>query len=427
MTKKYIFILPLIGFVFVAKSQENLSLYSLKDYVVQAQNTTPIFLPKNSFSFGTPVNLNADIYSAIKLNDFFVENGDLLTLDFNKLNEAAQNENILSSSLNVNILTLAFKTKRGSISAFANLKGSINWLYSDDLTDIIANGLQNNIKLSQEKMAVTAYNEIGIGITRNFLMDKLVVGLRLKLLNGIAHVQIADDAFFSLDVNPNNLYWTVGATNATAYSSGIQGIESIFTANKGFGFDIGARYAIDKKLSVEFSVNDIGSISWSENVTNYNIADTNGSEFTGIDLNTDEDILTEIESAVNDVIGTNETDSSFDTKLATRTYISATYKITQKNHLTASYFTESNFLNISPSISFGLNRKLKNSTFGILAITGGVENKVRLGANFAVRLAFFQLYAATDNLSSFSGGIEDNNSGNISFGVNFLFGNKSSK
>ena len=61
----------------------------------------------------------------------------------------------------------------------------------------------------------------------------------------------------------------------------------IFTGNTGFGFDIGATYSFSKKFSIEVAVNDIGSITWEENVVNYNIEDLDNAVFDGVNLDTE--------------------------------------------------------------------------------------------------------------------------------------------
>ena len=76
------------------------------------------------------------------------------------------------------------------------------------------------------------------------------------------------------------------AANASLRSSALSLDEdtSYFTGNNGFGMDLGATYQVSEKWAVALSVNDIGTINWSENNTTYNIKDTAGTTYSGVDL-----------------------------------------------------------------------------------------------------------------------------------------------
>ena len=424
----YIYIVLLFTTIGSVNAQDYFSFYNLGDYVAQTQNVSPVYLPKNSFTIGTPLNVGGVFNSNLTLNQFLIDNGgSKLELDFEQLNANSAEKNILNMDITANLFMLAFKTKKGSFTIFANARSTTNWQYSDDFTGIAANGFAESFALTDEKIRATSYAEIGIGITRKFFKDRLAIGLRLKSLSGISHAETIENSSFSVDIDPNTSYWTVKAANATLNTAGIPGEddEIEFGKNKGFGFDIGATYDVTKKLTVELAVNDIGSINWTENVTNYNITDNAGTVYdaSNIDLDSDVDVEDQIEDALNDVIGTTETNESFKTKLSTKTYLSAKYQLSKKNALTAAFFKNSNpIVDIKPSYALGFNRTLNKTTYGVLASSGGPNSDMRFGANIVFRLAFLQLYAATDNISNLMGKVEEANGGNIRFGLNFVFG-----
>ncbi|MFC2110210.1 DUF5723 family protein [Bacteroidota bacterium] len=423
----YIYIVLLFTTIGSVNAQDYFAFYNLGDYVAQTQNVSPVYLPKNSFTLGTPANIGANLDSNLTLSSLLTDNGATLKIDFDNLYANSEDKNQLYTDINANIFMMAFKTKKGSLTLFANLRNSINWQYSKEFTRIAANGFGSSFALSDEKMESTTYSEIGIGYTRKFLKDKLAVGVRLKSLNGIAHAGTVENSSFSVDIDPNTSAWTVMAANATVNTSGTEQEEgeemALFTENKGFGFDIGATYEITPKLTVEVAVNDIGSIDWSEKVKNYNIEDTSGSVYSGVDLDTGGSIDDEITSALEDVIGTSETEEGFTTKLATKTYISAKYQLSKKNALTAAFFKNSNpVVEIKPSYALGFNRTLNKTTYGVVASSGGPNSDMRFGANMVFRLAFLQLYAAVDNIANLTAKVEDANGGNIRVGLNFVFG-----
>ena len=189
--------------------------------------------------------------------------------------------------------------------------------------------------------------------------------------------------------------------------------------------DFGLGYELNDKFSFELSINDLGSINWEENVTNYNIADVNGAVYNGFDFQNSGNVQDEIEDALNDVIGTTETSESFTSKLSSRTFFSAKYKMSEKNVFRATYFSNNNpYIETKPSYGLGYNRELKKSTYGLIASAGGNNGGFRFGANLAVQLGFLQLYTAIDDLSNIGGKVQEANAANFRFGMNFLFGYK---
>ncbi|WP_439132614.1 DUF5723 family protein [Polaribacter sp.] len=427
--KKYIYSISLLFFVFInnTNAQDYLSFYNLRDYVMQTQDISPIYLPKYKVNFGTPLNVGFNLNSDIKISDILVESGNNLKIDFENLNTVAAEANAIATDVVANIFMLGFKTKKGSITLFANTKNNLVWEFSKEFTKVAASGFGESFSLTAEKIGFTAYSEIGIGITRTFLNDKLAVALRLKSLNGIAHSSLEDNAQFSLDINPANFLWTVNTANATINTSGVSDTENIsfFGGNGGFGMDIGLAYELNNKLSFEFSMNDLGSITWQDNVTNYNLDDVTNGVYSGFDFQNSGNVGNEIEDALNDVLGATETQESFKTKIGSRTFFAAKYKLSEKNILRATYFSNDNpYIDIKPSFGLGYNRALNKATYGIVASTGGNNGGFRLGANLAVQLGFLQIYTALEDVSNIGGKVQEANTANFRFGMNFLFGYK---
>ena len=421
----------IIGMLFIAtidvKAQANISFYNLGDYVSQTQNISPVFIPKNTLTIGL-LNAGLNLNSTFKPNQLLVDNGSgKLKYDFKNLLASSKDVNNTAIDLNVNLFMAAYKFKKSAVTVFANLRSSSNWQYSKDFINIAANGI-SDFSLSNDKIGSTTYSEIGVGYTHTLLKDKLALAVRIKQLNGIAYAGTKDNAQLSLDIDKASSEWTINASNAGVNTSGIvlpEGKErSIIGNNTGFGFDFGATYKLTDKLTVELAVNDIGQIQWNDNVKNYTIKDATNTKFSGTNLNTKNDIGEEIESALNDVIGTTETSESFTTKLASSTFISAKYQLSDKNTFSAVYVNNPVLDKIKPAFGLGYNRTLSKSTFGAVIGAGGVDDKVKLGANFAVKVGPFQLYAATDDIFGMMNKVEESNFARINFGLNLVIGYK---
>ena len=430
--KKHIYIY--IAFLVVAanniNAQDYFSFYNLGDYVVQTQNVSPVYIPKNSFTFAIPVaNVGFNLNSGFKVNELLVQNELTNSLEFNLANlyDEAEDINDLNVDLTVNLFYMAFKRKRGSFTIFANTRATNNWRYSKDFLGIAANGITESFSLN-EINEYTGYNEIGVGITQTFFNDKLAIAVRAKYLNGFIHSSTEEGATASLEIDELGNY-ILSAQNATVNSSGTGMFEDgndefkIFTENTGYGFDFGATFKATKKLTFEIAVNDVGSITWKEDVKNFNIEDVKDAVYSGIDLRDDaggleNNALDELEK----IFETTETEKEFETKLSMKTYLSARYALTEKNTFTLAAFNTHAFDEFKPSYSLGYNRTLNKTTFGVLTSMGGIDNEFLFGANFAVKLGPLQLYAATDSLKALFTKPEEATGANVRVGLNLVFG-----
>ena len=404
-------------------AQGYVSLYNLGDYVIQTQNISPVYLPKNSFSIGVGSRINFN--NSFAANDFLVENSaGKLEYDFNTLLDKSEEKNSLSTNQNINLFMMGFKTKKGSITLFANARSATNWQFSKSFVNIAANGI-TDFNFTNDRIQNMSYGELGIGLTRTFFKEKLALAVRFKKLYGLAYGATKENAQLSLDIDDNTSEWTINASNATILTSGIdnpEGENKYFGDNSGFGYDFGATYAITDKLTLEVAVNDVGKINWKENIRNYNITDVKDAKFSGVDLDSDGDIGKEIEDALNDIIGTNESTEEFSSKLITKTYVSAKYQLTQKNAFTAVYFTNPVFDESKAVYGLGYNRTLNKTTYGVVASAGGFDDQFKLGANMVLKLGPIQLYAAANNITALTGKTEELKNFSINFGLNLVFG-----
>ena len=408
--------------VYSLKAQNTLSFYNLGDYVAQTQNISAVYLPKNNFTLGLPgVGLN--ISNPFQLNEFLIKNHTTNKLETNFDNLLLSTKALNQSTIHINasIFMLAFKTKKGSISLFANSKLINNVQYSDQFIEVAGNGI-NDFDLKNNQLNTTGYHEIGLGITQQFLNNKLAIGLRLKYLNGIAHASLKNNAFLSLDIDDTNQDWTITASNASLKTSGLSNQKkSYFTGNTGFGVDIGATYKISEKWVIEANINDLGTINWSENNTSYHIEDTTEKVYSGVDLDIDESIQNEIESALNSVFNTFETVENFSTRLITNTYFSAKYHANKKNVFSAVFANNPVFGKSSTNYALGYNRLHKKATYGLLTSIDNQDKKIKFGGNAAVNLGVFQMYVATDNFFNAFKKVEEISQSSISLGINLTF------
>ena len=430
--KKHIYIVLAVVFLnsSATQAQDYFSFYNLGDYVVQTQNVSPVYLPKNEFTFALPAaNIGLNFNSGFKINELLVKNDITKKLEYNvdNLYDKAEDVNYLNIDVTVNLFYMAFKRKKGSLTFFANTKATNNWRYSKDFLGIAANGINESFNLN-EINKYNGYNEIGVGFTQTFLNDKLAVAIRAKYLNGFVHASVEENATAALEIDETGNF-ILSAQNATVNSSGTALFEDgneefkLFTGNTGFAIDFGATYKATEKLTFEIALNDMGSINWKDGARNFNIEDVTNSMYSGVDLRDDNEGLENTAlDKLETIFKTNETEKEFKSKLNMKTYLSARYALTERNTFTLALFNQNAFNQFKPSYSLGYNRTLKKTTFGVLTSIRGIDNEVLLGANFAAKLGPFQLYAATDSLKGLFMKPEELSSANVHIGLNLVFG-----
>ena len=301
--KKLIITTLLILGVSTANAQGYLSFYQLRDIVPQTQGLQPAFIPNNSITLSMPAaNVGIMLQGDLKLQELFSrpEGQSELTVDFDLMKSVAQEQNYLNLDVTSNIFHLGVKTPKGGYSLFANVRATVDFVYGKDFIEFLANGNGNRIggtlDFSDSRIRAEAYHEVGIGYARRFLGDRLTVGGRVKLVTGIFHASLKDGASATLTTDADDFRWQIGLQNATANTAGLDFLfnsddyeDSALTdyalsnANQTVAFDLGAKFKILEWLEVEASVNDIGSINWTEQVRNYNSADTTAT-FGGVEL-----------------------------------------------------------------------------------------------------------------------------------------------
>lgn len=435
MKQKQVYIALIFIYFNIANTiaQEYFSLYNLEDYVIQAQNNSPVYIPKNTFTFAVPIaNLSLNFNSGFKVNELLVKNEqtDKLEYNLNNLYKTSEDTNDLNLDVTINLFNIAFKRNRGSFTVFANTKTTNNWRYTKDFLKIAANGINEDFVL-REQNEYSGYNEFGVGFTQTFLDDKLAVALRVKYLNGYVHSSTEDDLLVAFDLDEQSGSYNITAKNATVNNAGSIFNESsgefkLFTDNTGLAFDFGATYKLTNKLTFEVAINDVGSIHWKEDVTNFNLKDTgeNGVLFNGLNLenyyNSTNNIRNDVLNLISSTINATETSKSFTTNLNIKTYLSTKYAITEENTVRLVIFNTLAFNDFNPSFSLGYNRTLHKTTFGLLA-SKNYNNEFLFGANFSINLGPIQFYGATDSLRAIFTKPEEARGANASIGLNFFF------
>lgn len=440
--KKLAIITLLVLGVSTANAQGYLSFYQLRDIVPQTQGLQPAFIPSNSLTLSLPgANVGVMLQGDLKLQELFSrpEGQSELTIDFDLMNSVAQEQNYINLDITSNIFHLGIKTKRGGYSLFANARATVDFVYGSDFIDFLANGNANKIgetlDFSDSRIRAEAYHEIGIGYARRFLGDRLTVGARAKLVTGIFHASLKEGASATLTTDATDFSWQVGLQNATANTAGLDLLfnsddyesnaltdYAMSNGNQTLAFDLGAKFKILEWLEVEAAVNDIGSINWTEQVRNYNSADTIAN-FSGVQLGGLENSGDVFKDSLENKFRSNETRLGFKSNLPTRVYLTASAYLTPDDRFSLTYFQSSALDNFPANYALSYNHKFDKFVVGILGTYRGSNNEVNFGANLGTNIGPVQLYLAMDNVL-LTNGPEQYSKADFRFGLNLMFGYK---
>jgi len=424
-----------------AHAQAYFSFYQLRELVPQTQSLQPAFIPNNTFTLALPgANVGAALQADFQLQDLLSKpDGSIdFTVDFDVLLEAAQDVNQMNLDVSSHLFHLGYKTKKGAYSLFANVRATVDLQYGRELMEFLANGNSNNIGVTMDfsgtRLQANAYHEIGIGYTRKFLGERLIIGGRIKQVTGLFHGSLNENAMGSISTDALDYSWTIGVQNGSANTAGLDllinnddyadnTLQNYLTSNENstIAFDIGAKFKVMDWLEVEASINDIGTIEWTEQPRNYNTEDRSVT-FSGVQLRGLENSGDVFKDSIESKFSSNETQLSFETKLPTRAYVSASAYMGKKNRFTAMAFSRSVFGETKFSYAGGYNRTLKYFTVGLLgSLRDGSEFNV--GANLASDIGPLQVYLAMDNALVMNKP-ERYSKLDFRFGLNLMFGYK---
>ena len=198
-------------------------------------------------------------------------------------------DNYLSTSLGYDIFSMGFYKGESFWNINMGVKTQIDANLPKNLFRLAKEGFGREDLTSYDLKDISAtansYLELGIGYSRPFLNNNLIVGTKAKLLGGIANFDLQAERF---DLKASATEWR--AQSRVRFDASAPGIEADYNRDGmfegfdfgnnwgsptgfGFGFDLGAVYDFKdmnmlpdafKNLKASMSFTDIGFISWSK-------------------------------------------------------------------------------------------------------------------------------------------------------------------
>jgi hypothetical protein len=437
----------LIATPVVMQAQQELMLHAMPE-VWHSTSTNPAFFPEGTaLVIGLPgIGLNAAHSSNVAYHDIFVkDNNGTTRLNFSgaiakldPLNTVFFDQRIETVSLGLR-LPGKFWLQAGHAN---RLSGSVT--YPKTLPSLIWDGNAQyigqtvNIGLQTD---ISNWNEWSVGLAKQ--LGKLQLGFRAKLLTGIgslltdnnrqkANVTTSDD-IYQLTLETNYAYYSssfISAFDTSGYGFDIQ-VGSLkdkaFSSNIGYGFDLGAQYRINDRITLDLSLLDLGGvINWKENA--HYFASEGEFQYDGVILpgadiingSDSLDFSTKLDT-LNDIFKFQKTDQEFETSLPFRGYLGGQYDLTKRLTVGVSMFLQKRSEE-KATTAFGASLRWKPVKWVSLGAMYSINDRsaANLGFQVGLKPGPVQVYFASDNIiNAFS--IRSNPAVNLRAGVALVF------
>jgi hypothetical protein len=470
----------LFGFLVIIIPEIHAQNSNVMYYMNLPQNhlLNPALRPSNSFYLGLPaitgidVNLNNNF---IGFSDVFMKgqtSDSIITFlhPDNKIDDFIKNLkkiNYLAPDVNIQLFGLGFSAGK-DMYIFFDIVDRVESKVSFP-GDLIKLGLLGNEQFLGDKIDLTGfgadakyYREYGLGFSKKFT-NKLRIGAKAKLLNGIAAVSMNNKALsitvgddYSHTINADVSVNISGPVNVTLNpDNSIKDITTndikdkdvpgflLNSSNMGLGLDIGAVYDITNELKVSGSLIDFGYMRWKSNVTSLNAKSE--FKFSGFNVGdvvngtkTFDELAQEMVDSLKNSFKISKENSAFTTFLPTGINLGASYNLTKNisvGILSHSLITKRQ---LRESVTLSANANIGNLFSTSFSYTAANHSYDNIGIGLAFRLGILQFYTIADKIPiKYNRIITDNspdillpdswNTLNFRIGMNLAFGNRIKK
>ena len=401
-------------------------------------NSNPASFPEAKVVVGFPAlsHLSLGLQSPLSLNELFRKGeDDSLRLNIPSIPSFLDDKDELLLNARNQLFYLGFKVgKNKNIFAYIGdeIVGDLGLKLSGNLVDYITQGnaqfLNRQMNFNDQRLNVSVYNSFYLGASSN-VTEKLNIGTRIKLLNGIANVN-TEDLNLSLYTDSTSIpiFQTTMLADYNIMTSGLNS-SSDPILNSGFAFDIGASYKYNKKFEFSFAINDLGSINWAEE--NNEFYSTEGEAEFVIDgliqsSSGDEDLEAQLEDILDSLARTMEpitTSGSYKTKLNSSVFLGVAYTLNKQHSFSLLFHTRKNLDSRLNVINLGYQYQVAES-LQLLASYQNFNGFSNLGTGFVWSPGVFQMHLILDNI--LAADLFDAKNLFLQLGFSFQFGKKPS-
>ncbi|MFK7757741.1 MAG: DUF5723 family protein [Flavobacteriales bacterium] len=360
-------------------------------------------------------------------------------LNITGLINGLEDENHLLTQTRTDLFGFGLKFGNVQVRAGVQNVGDLRFAYSKDFLELIWKGnghpdvIGRRMNMDGTSANGISYMSYFLGGSASLLDNKLNIGLNANIYNGIGTV-FTESSSFGLTTNATDYAVTVdGGYDVRTAGTDLDSSETkdflpfSNNGNNGFGVDLGITYAVTEKLTIEASALDLGQIKWTQNVENYQLANTEIS-YSGFELNefinsadSAQSVIEQFSDSISDAFVPTENSDSFTTSMNHQIFIRGVYDLNDNNEISAfvsqqkSYGT--NFVNFGALYAHNFGRVLKLRT-GFQMFR---SKDLIIPVGLVLHAGPVELGLHTDNILSV---IQPNNTKHLSgmFSIGFLFG-----
>lgn len=367
--------------------------------------------------------------------------------------DALSDKNYLSFEMEMQTFGFGFKVKDMFFSFDLKQKAEAKAGFPKDIFNLLLKGNQyfvgNSADFSYFGIDAMLYHELGFGFSMKLLDDKLSIGVRPKVLLGIANINMQNNELgfttdaigtsmnfnidggaytnIPLEVERDNLNNVTGVTmpDFNNYTMEQMISKAIGAGNMGFGIDLGATYRLMDPLTLYASLIDLGSIKWNDEDAQF-LTYQGNYNFNGLDLA----LLTDPDVSLGDTLISQLKDSlsydvqygSYSTGIGPKLYLGATWDLTK--NLNVGFLSRTRFYddNITQQFTVSANAQVGRWLAATASYSIMNNSYNNLGVGFAIKGGPWQFYLMTDNIPFYP---QHASNVNIRFGWNIVIADKS--
>jgi len=414
--------------------------------------------------------VNIDLLSDLAAKDILQKQGNSWytpveeRYDYDKLRKSIGNKATMSNvDADIDVLGFGFRTGNGYFSFGVSEHLSGNFSLPSDLFKIIDKGFPDKTTLdfSPLRSQGMMYMQLLFGFSGK-VNDKLSIGLNVKPLFGQFAYSSKIDKF---EIRTGEQQWRIDAKGNIYSSAPINVImkeddpkkidkgevrkeiddykprdwvANYVTAfnNPGIAFDLGAAYQINERFTVSASLNNLGFISWENDLNSISFSGKYSFNGLDYDVSSDDkikDLFKSLGDSIADAMNYSVHKDKFKTPLPPVVHAGASYRLS--NAVSVGFLSRSVFWENCFRQSF--NTSLYLQPYSFVAMNMGVNYQVKgnvhLGGGFMFLLGPLQLYLLIDNVPVYYSTLQIDGNDKISVpermktitartGLNFVFG-----
>ena len=429
---RFLIVLALATATFTADAQNDGIAFTLMPHNPYSNFLNPgIRVPYNGMVGVAFSNINFSIYnSSVTYGNIYSTNasGQEVIDAIKVLNGLNDTGNFINSNISLDFINAGFRIKKLFFNIDWRMRMNTEVEYAKDFVGLFVLGNYGYLGMDNPcnfniNMDMTAFSEIGIGVQYD-INDKLTVGIRPKLLGGIANVSVnnertkiytdADTYAISADVHMDIQAATILKSDINRISNVTKlfdvdsiGMGNMFnvTENIGLGVDFGASYTFNEHWGAAAGVYDLGYIKWKDTKVKEKHTDgvvLNNAIFEDLhDITTmDLDYTTMLEKVVDAVWGNDSLQKGADYKtyLKTRIMLQGYYELNPMVRFTA--IAQMYYINkqMRPALTLAYSGDFWNWLDLSASFTASKFSGTSLGLGIGFHGGPFNFYAVTDNI-----------------------------